>query len=105
MDMDDNQKRDDLEEAARLTEAAKSLSGALREGLEMEAAELRAKWTAPAELIALGAVSAGTRESDLAEAERLESVASTLRPGAGRKAVEAEAEALREKWPDFSDDP
>jgi hypothetical protein len=56
-------------------------------------------------MVALGKVSATTRESDLAEADRLSAVASSLRAGsASRAAVESEASALRAKWPDFSDD-
>ena len=103
--MNDDQRREDMEEADRLTEAAASMKGQVRDELLAEAAQLRAKWYAPKELVALAEVSASTRESDLEEADRLSAVASGLRAGsASRAAVESEAAALRAKWPDFSDD-
>ena len=100
-----DQRRDDLEEADRLMSAAQSISGKLRDELEAEATALRGKWQAPPEMLSLAETSMGVRESDLAEADRLSAVAETLRKGPGRSAVEAEAAALRAKWPDFSDDP
>jgi len=103
--MNDNQKRDDLEEADRLTTAAASLTGSLRDELMAEAAELRARWQPTQDQVVLAEVSAGTRESDLAEADKLSAVAASLRQGSqARAAVEAEASALRAKWPDFTDD-
>lgn len=103
--IDQNQRREDLEEADRLSAAADSLKGSLSDDLRREAAELRAKWQPVKELVALAEVSAGARESDLAEADRLSAVAASLRPGSSsRAAVEEEVDALRAKWPDFQDD-
>lgn len=102
---DREQKNSDLEEADKLDAAAMSLTGPAREEVESEAAALRARWQAAPHRVALAAASADGREADLAEADRLSAVAVTLRAGgAGRAAVEADAAALRAKWPDFTDD-
>jgi hypothetical protein len=106
MEDDQTQKRDDLEEAARLEEAAQTVPERLRPDLLAEATALRARWTAPAEMVALATVSSDLREADLAEADRIERMATSLKAGsAGRAALEAEVEALRAKWPDFDDSP
>jgi hypothetical protein len=105
-DNDQNQKREDLEEAARLEEAAQTMPERLRPDLLAEAEALRARWTAPSEMVALATVSSDLRETDLAEADRIERMAASLKAGsAGRAALEAEVKALRAKWPDFDDSP
>lgn len=99
-----DQREDDLNEAEKLESMAEGLSGKLKEDLLLEAAALREKHQPPPEMVALASVSAATREADLAEADRISTMAATLRPGAARTAMEAEAAALRAKWPDFPDD-
>lgn len=102
--MDDAKRDDDLAEAARIEALLPTLSGKLRDDLEEEARALRAAHGPPPETVALAIASASAREADLAEADRLEAVAQTLRPGPARQAVEDEAAALRARWPDFPDD-
>jgi hypothetical protein len=103
----DEERQSDLEEAGKLDKVAEGLAegSEARREVEAEAAAYRRKWEAPAELVVLAEVGAETREADLKEADRLTSMASTLRQGsAARSAVEADAAALRAKWPEFMDD-
>jgi hypothetical protein len=109
MNDDTTQRTEDLDEADQLEATAADLKAKgkndLAEELTTDAAKLRAKWPALAEATAT-AEAGNTREADLTEASEIDAMAAKLRAGsAGRKALEADAAALRAKWPEFTDDP
>src|SRR6202000_1876386 len=101
----EDQKREDLEEADRLKTLADGMEdGDIKTMMLKDADELRSKWTASPEMLALAHVSVSARETDLIEADKLEKMASSLRAGSSsRNALEKEASALRAKWPASAD--